>query len=481
MDIRDPDLRRVFEIEKPDFVNHHAAQMDVRRSLVEPQFDADVNILGSLALINLAHEFDVKRFVYISSGGAAYGEPIYLPCDEHHPINPICQYGASKHTVEHYLYLYWKIYGLEYVVLRYPNVYGPRQNPQGEAGVVAIFTGQMAAGEQIVINGDGEQVRDFVYVKDCADANLSALQSSSPVGIYNIGSGEGTSINEVYSHLKRITGYQKDAIHAPAKLGETRKIYLDATKAIRNMGWRQRWGLEDGLEETVRYFYETEQEVLKQRALQQKSRMAQRSYTHKGLQASREIWSAHSTEADQATLGDGVVDPLDAFLTYCSTLRSKSLDQETMGTILRLAMNVVQAHSGGILMLSKAGEIRDGLISYDGNLRNMPANRFRDTLERGLAGWVSRHKEAALVQDTRRDQRWLKQAWELESDASRSVLSLPLLSESAVVGVITLVHKRANQYSLDDLALMATLVSMISVHDGWWNEGSEVDKLPIAM
>ena len=138
IDIRSPELADIIEREKPDFINHHAAQMDVRRSIVEPIFDADVNILGSINLIECARRYDVKRFVYISTGGAVYGEPEYLPCDEGHPINPVCQYGASKHTVEHYLYMYHQNYGLNYTVLRDPNVYGPRQDPHGEAGVVAM-------------------------------------------------------------------------------------------------------------------------------------------------------------------------------------------------------------------------------------------------------------------------------------------------------------------------------------------------------
>lgn len=251
MDIRDPKLAEVFEAEKPDFVSHHAAQMDVRRSIVEPVFDADVNILGSLNVIECAKRYQVKRFVYISSGGAAYGEPEYLPCDEAHPINPICQYGASKHTVEHYLYMYYQNYGLKYTVLRYPNVFGPRQDPHGEAGVVAIFIGRMLNGEDVVINGDGENQRDFVHVKDCARANLLGLDA--PVGIYNLGFGYGTSVNQIFDALKQITGYPKDAIHGPAKLGETRKIYLDANKAQKVMGWSPSITLEEGLKETVEY------------------------------------------------------------------------------------------------------------------------------------------------------------------------------------------------------------------------------------
>lgn len=258
VDIRDPGLRQIFELERPDYVNHHAAQIDVRRSVAEPIFDADVNILGSINLIECARQFGVKRFIYISTGGAVYGEPEYLPCDENHPVNPICQYGASKHTVEHYLYMYKVNYGLDYTVLRYPNVYGPRQDPHGEAGVVAIFTGQMLRGEQVVINGDGEQERDFVYVEDCARANLLALQAEHGLGILNLGSGQGVTVNEIYNRLRNLTGYQKEAIYGPPKLGETRRIYLDATKARRELGWEPRISLAEGLERTVSYFRQVE-------------------------------------------------------------------------------------------------------------------------------------------------------------------------------------------------------------------------------
>jgi len=254
MDIRDPGVREVFEQERPEVLNHHAAQMNVRRSVVDPLFDAEVNILGSLKLIELAKEFSIERFVYISTGGAAYGEPEYVPCDEVHPINPICQYGASKHTVEHYLYMYGINYGLNYCVLRYPNVYGPRQDPLGEAGVVAIFTGQMLAGEQVVINGDGEQERDFVYVGDCARANLAALDMTSNGEIFNLGCGKGSSINEIFACLRDLTGYARAPVNGPAILGETRRIYLDARKARRELNWQPQTSLQDGLAATVKYF-----------------------------------------------------------------------------------------------------------------------------------------------------------------------------------------------------------------------------------
>lgn len=261
LDIRDPKLRDVFDSERPDYISHHAAQMDVRRSVAQPLFDADVNILGSINLIECAKEFNVKHFVYISTGGAVYGEPEKLPCDETHPINPICQYGASKHTVEHYLYMYNVNYGLSYTVLRYPNVFGPRQDPHGEAGVVAIFTGKMLAEEPVMINGDGEQTRDFVFVRDCARANYLAVTNDHQSGIYNIGWGRPTSINEIYSTLAQVINYSRSVTYGPAKVGETRHIYLDASKANRDLKWSPTITLEDGLKETVEYFRTSEKVI----------------------------------------------------------------------------------------------------------------------------------------------------------------------------------------------------------------------------
>jgi len=253
-DIRSPRLWEIFEKERPQLLNHHAAQMSVRNSVTAPLFDAEVNILGSINLLECARKVGVKRVIYISSGGAVYGEPVYLPCDEAHPVDPICQYGASKHTVEHYLHMYRINYGLDYVVLRYPNVYGPRQDPNGEAGVVAIFAGQMLVGDPVVINGDGEQERDFVYVGDCARANLLAAEANVPSGIYNLGCGRGTSVNAIYETMRQATGYRHPPRHGPAKLGETRRIFLDAGKAQRAMGWSPTIDLKDGLADTVEYF-----------------------------------------------------------------------------------------------------------------------------------------------------------------------------------------------------------------------------------
>jgi UDP-glucose 4-epimerase len=258
VDIRSPQFEEIFEKEQPQVVDHHAAQMDVRRSVEDPLFDADVNVLGSIRLIELARKYNIERFIYISTGGAVYGEPEYLPCDEAHPINPICPYGASKHTVEHYLYMYQELYNLNYVILRYPNVYGPRQDPHGEAGVVAIFTGQMLSGDPVVINGDGKQERDFVYVGDCAGANLLALTTEKSNTIFNLGYGQGTTINEIYTNLKNITGYELSAKYGPAKAGETRRIFLEASKAGNELDWKPTIGLEAGLIETVEYFRQTD-------------------------------------------------------------------------------------------------------------------------------------------------------------------------------------------------------------------------------
>ena len=258
LDIRDSELARVFETEQPDFVSHHAAQVDVRRSVADPVYDASVNVLGSINVLECARKVPVKRFIYISTGGAVYGEPEYLPCDENHPIHPICQYGASKHIVEHYLFMYQWMYGMNYTVLRYPNVYGPRQDPHGEAGVVAIFTGKMVQGEPVVINGDGEQTRDFLFVGDCARANLLALRVEHENGLYNLATGQATSINEIYQTLKDITHYPREAEYGPAKLGETRHIYLTADKAGKHLGWEQTVSLAEGLRRTVEHFIAVE-------------------------------------------------------------------------------------------------------------------------------------------------------------------------------------------------------------------------------
>lgn len=257
VDIReDRELAEVFAETKPEVICHLAAKANVRESMAKPVLYAEVNIIGSLHLLELAREHGTRKIVYASTGGAVYGEPQYLPVDEDHPINPLDPYGASKHHVEHYLSLYRANYDLDYTVLRFPNVYGPRQDPFGEAGVVAIWTNQMLAGETPVINGSGDQARDFCYVGDIARANLLALQAGSG-GIYNLGMGVGTSINEVFALLKEATGYAGEGVHGPAKLGEVFCIYLDASAAARDLGWQPEVSLAEGLRRTVAYFRES--------------------------------------------------------------------------------------------------------------------------------------------------------------------------------------------------------------------------------
>jgi len=257
IDMRSPEMREIIATEKPEVINHHAAQIDVRLSMKDPQHDADLNILSPIKLAELAIEFGVRKFIHISSGGAVYGEPVYLPCDEKHPVQPVCFYGASKYTFELYLYIFKESSGLDYSIIRYPNVYGPRQDPNGEAGVVAIFTGQMLRNQPVKIYGTGEQVRDFVFVRDCARANLLILNSGSGK-VYNLGSNRGTTINQVYSHLKNITNYPREAAYGPAKPGETFKIYLDSSLAEKDLGWCPTVDLETGLTSTVNYFKEME-------------------------------------------------------------------------------------------------------------------------------------------------------------------------------------------------------------------------------
>lgn len=256
MDIRDSRLSEVFAREKPDVVDHHAAQVDVRRSVADPLYDAEVNVLGALNLLQNAVQYSVKKVIYISSGGAVYGEPEYLPCDEAHPIHPLSPYGVSKHTVEHYLHLYGVNYGLRYLILRYANVYGPRQDPNGEAGVVAIFGGRMLRGEPVTINGTGEQERDFVYVEDCARANLIGLERGE--GAYNVGTGVPTTINEIYRQIRKITGYTGEPEYGPAKMGDVFRTYLDIRKIGTELGWEPTYTLVEGLRRTIGFLRQQE-------------------------------------------------------------------------------------------------------------------------------------------------------------------------------------------------------------------------------
>ena len=243
--------RCVAEFE-PDVVDHHAAQIDVRKSVSDPVWDARVNILGSLGLLQACTRHRVRKVVYASTGGALYGEGRQLPATEDHPVNPEAPYGASKHTVEHYLYLWKLLHGLDYTVLRYPNVYGPRQNPHGEAGVNAIFIGLMLEGRRPRIFGDGNAVRDYLYVSDVVDANVLALENASGE-MANLGTGVGTSVNDIVRELNAILSTKLDAIHDPPRPGEVQRIYLDASRAKRVLGWTPKVTFSEGLRRTVEW------------------------------------------------------------------------------------------------------------------------------------------------------------------------------------------------------------------------------------
>lgn len=253
MDLSSPWLDELFRIERPDAVAHHAAQASVRVSVDDPVFDATVNVVGTVALLQASVRHGARRFLFASTGGAIYGDTATIPTPEDAPAVPVSPYGASKLAAEVYLRTFHALHGLSYAALRYANVFGPRQDPHGEAGVVAIFSQRLLAGETAWINGDGKQTRDFVYVGDVAQANLLALTSDS-VGSFNVGTGVETDVNRIFAIIKRLSGSQQAEEHAPAKAGEQRRSAVDASKIARVMGWQPRTGLEEGLRETVQYF-----------------------------------------------------------------------------------------------------------------------------------------------------------------------------------------------------------------------------------
>jgi UDP-glucose 4-epimerase len=252
-DITDaPRIEAVFARERPEIVNHHAAQMDVRRSVREPLFDARVNILGALGLLELSVKYKIRKFLYASTGGASYGQVRTIPVDESHPAAPICHYGVSKLTLERYLFLYRHLYELDYTVMRYPNVYGPRQNPHGEAGVVAIFALQMLHGERPTIFGDGSKTRDYVFIDDIVQANLAFLGKGSGE-ILNLGRGEPVSDDRIFELVSAATGYPGEPSYAPVRPGEVAHIALDARRARELVGWLPRVSLADGIARTVEF------------------------------------------------------------------------------------------------------------------------------------------------------------------------------------------------------------------------------------
>ncbi len=252
MDIRDEALKDVFAAFKPTHVIHSAAQMDVRISVLQPRFDADVNVVGSLNVLQNCVDHDVKKFVFSSTGGAIYGEPEELPADEQCPARPLCQYGTAKYAFEQYIGLYQRLYQLPFTILRYGNVYGPRQNPHGEAGVCAILTQLMLAGKQPVLYGFGEPVRDYVYVGDVARANVMAL-SSADGEIMNICSGVGTTVRAIFDFIREETGFEGEPRLEPIRQGEVMRIFTSCEKAARVLNWTPQTELKDGLAATVAY------------------------------------------------------------------------------------------------------------------------------------------------------------------------------------------------------------------------------------
>jgi UDP-glucose 4-epimerase len=253
-DIRNADeVRLIIDRERPEVLMHLAAQMDVRKSVAEPTFDAEVNIGGFLNLMEAGRQKGLKRVIFSSTGGAIYGEQEQFPCNELHPCRPLSPYGISKLATEAYLFFYKMQYEIDYVALRYSNVYGPRQDPHGEAGVVAIFCGHILAQRPCTIYGDGEQTRDYVYVGDVARANLAAL-STPASGAFNIGTGRETSVNQLFRALARIAGINEPPTFAPMRLGEQRRSVISPARAASELGWQSQITLEEGLKRTFESF-----------------------------------------------------------------------------------------------------------------------------------------------------------------------------------------------------------------------------------
>lgn len=255
LDIQSWRLERVFRNERPNLVMHLAAQMDVRKSVDDPIFDAQVNVLGTLNVLQQAIKHGVRKVVFSSSGGAIYGEQETYPASESHATRPLSPYGISKLCGEQYLSYYQRVSGLQVVSLRYANVYGPRQDPDGEAGVVAIFIQKLLNNEQAVVNGNGRQTRDFVYVDDVVEANL-AVMGQETQGIYNVGTGEETSINDLLRILVTQMNLTCKEVHGPAKSGEQARSVIDSGKLRQELSWEPRTELSEGLKRTVDYFRE---------------------------------------------------------------------------------------------------------------------------------------------------------------------------------------------------------------------------------
>ena len=253
-DICVPEIEEIFQVERFDLVNHHAAQIDVRRSVADPAEDARINILGGLNVLGLAVRHAVQQFIFASTGGAIYGEAA-IPTPESHPANPVNPYGVAKLAMENYLRAFQVTHGLRYLVLRYTNVYGPRQDAFGEAGVVAMFSGRLLTGKSPMVFGGGEQTRDYVFVGDVARANLLALHRLACTAL-NVGTGIETSVNELLDRLRAVSGVKADARHQPARAGELRRSAVNPKRARDLLGWTPEIGLEEGLRQTFDWFAE---------------------------------------------------------------------------------------------------------------------------------------------------------------------------------------------------------------------------------
>jgi len=252
-DINSVLIDKIFKDEKFDLINHHAAQIDVRISVDNPAFDAQTNIVGSLNLYEAAKKYNVKKIIFASTGGAIYGEQDYFPADEEHPTKPCSPYGIAKLANEKYLYYYQTVHGIDYVIFRYGNVYGPRQNPYGEAGVVAIFIHKMLNGKQPIIYGDGKNTRDYIYVEDVVTANILAVNENVS-GIFNIGTGIEHDVNYVFNTLKQLTSSNVAKKHGEAKKGEQRRSVISYNKIKQLHNWEPKYSFEEGLKLTVEYF-----------------------------------------------------------------------------------------------------------------------------------------------------------------------------------------------------------------------------------
>jgi len=249
------EIENIFEKEKPEIVIHSAAQVMLRKSIEEPVFDAKTNILGTINILECCKKNNVKKIIYTSTGGARYGEPKYLPVDEKHIINPLAPYGISKHTAEHYVQAYSQIYGFDYLIFCFGNVYGPRDDPNCKR-VTSIFSYKIVKGEIPVIFGDGNQTRDFIYALDLAEFIVNSLEKNPEHKLFNLANGEQISVNDIFNLLKEISGFKQEAKYTEAIAGEIRDICLDTSLAQKELGWTPKTDFKEGLKETFGFIKE---------------------------------------------------------------------------------------------------------------------------------------------------------------------------------------------------------------------------------